>query len=181
MSFLIQPTALRTKTATGEWKMMHRGADKHKARYLKRDKSQPLLSLTGAASLYLIKNICTSLTCTYSYFVPRSVSTVVTVQAPVEVTGVSLCAALPSLPGTRLAAVTAVRDQADAGRAPRWGLGALAGPPAVLGPCVGLCRGWDSAAHGEGGLASGLQTKKHSLESVTEKWGLQILCCLVLS
>lgn len=94
-----------------------------------------------------------------------------------EVTGVSLCAALPSLLGTRLAAVTAVRHQADAGRAPRRGPGALAGPPAVLSPCVGLCRGWDRAAHAQGGLASGLQTKKHSLESVTEKWGLQSLCC----
>lgn len=28
MSFLTQPTALRTKTATSEWKMTHGGADK---------------------------------------------------------------------------------------------------------------------------------------------------------
>lgn len=53
MSFLIQPAALRTETATREWKMMHGGADKHAARYLKRDKSQPLLRLTGAAGVYL--------------------------------------------------------------------------------------------------------------------------------
>lgn len=77
-----------------------------------------------------------------------------------EVTGVSLRAALSTLLGTRLAAVTAVCDQADADRAPGWGLGALAGPLAVLSPCVGLCRGWDSAGHGEGGLGSGLQIKK---------------------
>lgn len=98
-----------------------------------------------------------------------------------EVTGVRLSAALPSLPGTGLAAVTAIRDQADAQRAAGWGPGALAGPPAELSPCVGLWRGWDGAAHGEGALGSGLQAKKHSLESVTEKRGLQSLCCLVLS
>lgn len=86
-----------------------------------------------------------------------------------EVTGVSLRAALSSLPGTRLAAVTAIRDQADADCAPGRGPGALAGPPAVLSPCVGLCCGWNSAGHGEGGLASGLQKKKHGLESVAEK------------
>lgn len=98
-----------------------------------------------------------------------------------EVTGVSLRAALSTLLGTRLAAVTAVCDQADADRAPGRGLGALAGPLAVLSPCVGLCRGWDSAGHGEGGLGSGLQIKKHSLESVTGKWRLKTLWCLVLS
>lgn len=98
-----------------------------------------------------------------------------------EVTGVSLRAALSTLLGTRLAAVTAVCDQADANRAPGWGLGALAGPLAVLSPCVGLCRGWDSAGHGEGGLGSGLQIKKHSLESVTGKCRLKTLWCLVLS
>lgn len=89
--------------------------------------------------------------------ISRSVSAVVTVQAPVEVTGVRLSAALPSLPGTGLAAVTAIRDQADAQRAAGWGPGALAGPPAELSPCVGLWRGWDGAAHGEGALGSGLQ------------------------
>lgn len=98
-----------------------------------------------------------------------------------EVAGVSLGAALSALLGAGLAAVTAVRDQADAERAARRGPRALAGPPAVLSPRVGLCAGWDSAAHAQGGLGSGLQTKKHSLESVTEKWGLPTLCCLVLS
>lgn len=116
-----------------------------------------------------VKNICTSLTCTYSYFVPRSVSAVVTVQAPVEVTGVGLSATFSSLLGTCLAAVAAVCDQADAYRASRRGLRTFARPLTVLSPRVSLCCGRDGGGHGGGGLGSGLQTKKHSLESVPEK------------
>lgn len=41
MSFLIQPTALGTKMATREWKMMHGGADDRAAGYLMRQISAP--------------------------------------------------------------------------------------------------------------------------------------------
>lgn len=88
-----------------------------------------------------------------------------------EITGVGLSATFSTLLGTRLAAVAAVCDQADAYRAPRWGLRTLAWPLTVLSPRVGLCRGRDGGGHGGGGLGNGLQTKKHSLESVPEKRG----------
>lgn len=89
-----------------------------------------------------------------------------------EVTGVGLSAIFSTLLGTGLAAVAAICHQADAYRAPRWGLGTLARPLTVLSPCVGLCCGRDGGGHGGGGLGNGLQTKKHSLESVAEKRGL---------
>lgn len=88
-----------------------------------------------------------------------------------EVAGVGLGAALPALPGTGLAALTAICHQADAGWAARRGPWALARPPAVLAPCVGLCRGRDRAGHGEGRLGSDLQGKRHGLESVKGKCG----------
>lgn len=97
-----------------------------------------------------------------------------------RVAGVGLGAALAALPGAGRAAAAAVRHQADSQRAPRRGPRALARPPAELAPCEGLWRGWDGAGHAEGGLRSGLQAKKHSLDGVTEKWGVQTLRCLVL-
>lgn len=92
-----------------------------------------------------------------------------------RVAGVGLGAALAALPGAGRAAAAAVRHQADSQRAARRGPRALARPPAELATCGGLCRGWDGAGHGEGGLGSGLQAKEHSLDGVTEKWGLQTL------
>lgn len=89
-----------------------------------------------------------------------------------KITGIGLSATFSTLLGTRLAAIAAVCDQADSYRAPRWGLRTLARPLTVLSPCVGLCRGRDGGGHGGGCLGNGLQTKKHSLETVPEKRGL---------
>lgn len=75
-----------------------------------------------------------SLTCTYSYCVPRVVPTVVAVEAPVGVADRSLCAVVPQLLGTRLTALAAVRDEADAQRAAGRGRRALTRPLAELGP-----------------------------------------------
>lgn len=75
-----------------------------------------------------------SLTCTYSYCVPRVVPTVVAVEAPVGVADRSLCAVVPQLLGTRLTALAAVGDEADAQRAAGRGRRALARPLAELGP-----------------------------------------------
>lgn len=58
-----------------------------------------------------------SLTCTYSYCVPRAVPTVVTVEAPVGVTDSSLRAVVPELLSTHLAAFAAICDEADPQRA----------------------------------------------------------------
>ena len=74
-----------------------------------------------------------SLTCTHSYCVPRAVPTIVAVEAPVGVTGGSLCAVVPELLGTYLTALTAVGDEADPQRAAGWGWRALARPLAELG------------------------------------------------
>ena len=114
----------------------------------------------------------TSLTCTHSYFVPRSVSAVVAVKAPVDITNVGLGAVLSCLLGTHLAAVTAVREQADARRAYGDRLGTLAWPLTVLFPGVSLGRrGGGRGQHGCGGgqvgwrgggvLGSGLWKRKH--------------------
>lgn len=107
-----------------------------------------------------VKNICTSLTCTHSYFVPRSVSAVVTVQAPVKVTGVGLGAVLPDLLGTHLAAFTAVGDQANPSGTARWQLRALTRPLAILSPRISLCHSGGGGGHGGGGLGNGLQANR---------------------
>lgn len=98
-----------------------------------------------------------------------------------RVAGVGLGAALAALAGAGRAAAAAVRHQADSQRAPRRGPRALARPPAERPPSVGLCRGGDSAGHGRGGLRSGLQAKKHSLDGVAEKRGLQTLLVVIPS
>lgn len=92
-----------------------------------------------------------------------------------EITGVGLSATFSTLFGTHLAAVAAVCDQADAYRAPRWGLRTLAWPLTVLSPRVGFCHGRDGGGHGGGGLGDGLKTEKQSLESVPEQSGLRNL------
>lgn len=75
---------------------------------------------------------CSHHICTQSFFVPRLVRAVVTVQSLVVVACVGLVAHLAHLPGAGLAAVTSVHEEAH----PRWtgggDLGALAGPLAVL-------------------------------------------------
>lgn len=77
-----------------------------------------------------------SLTCTHSFFVPRLVCAVVTIQPLVVVAGVGLVACLARLHGAGLAAVAAVCHEADAGGAD-WRAGrAHAGPPAVPRPLV---------------------------------------------
>lgn len=74
-----------------------------------------------------------SLTCTHSYCVPRAVPTVVTVEAPVGVADGSLCAVVPELLCTHLAALTAVCDEADPQRAAGRGRRTRAWPLAELG------------------------------------------------
>lgn len=97
-----------------------------------------------------------SLTCTHSYCVPRVVPTVVAVEAPVGVADRSLRAVVPQLLGAHLAALTAVRDEADAQRAAGRGRRALARPLAELGARGVLQRG-RSGAHGRGGWGEGLR------------------------
>lgn len=74
-----------------------------------------------------------SLTCTHAYCVPRVVPAVVAVEAAVGVADRSLCAVVPQLLGTHLAALAAIRDEADAQRAAWRGRWALARPLAELG------------------------------------------------
>lgn len=69
-----------------------------------------------------------SLTRTYSFFVPRLVSAVVTVKSFMIVTYISLITGLAHLLGTVFAAVTSVRQKADPGWTRGWALGALTGP-----------------------------------------------------
>lgn len=73
-----------------------------------------------------------TLTCTHSFFVPRLVRAVVTVQSLVVIACVCLIAHLAHLPGAGLAAVAAVHEEAHARRARRGDAGTLAGPLAVL-------------------------------------------------
>lgn len=101
-----------------------------------------------------------TLTCTHSFFVPRLVRAVVTVQPLVVVAGVCLVAHLAHLPGAGLAAVTAVHQEADPRGTGRGDLGAFARPLAVLRPVVRVqecgrdgCGGW----HRGGILGVGLE------------------------
>lgn len=77
-----------------------------------------------------------TLTCTHSFFVPRLVRAVVTVQSLVVVAGISLVALLTHLPCAGLAAVTAIHEEAHAWGTGRDDGGTLAGPLAVLRPVV---------------------------------------------
>lgn len=102
---------------------------------------------------------CSHHVCTHSFFVPRLVRAVVTVQSLVVVTRVGLVAHLAHLPGARLAAVAAVHEEAHARRTGGGDLGALAGPLAVLSALVlfhgGGCDGC-RRRHGSGILGVGL-------------------------
>lgn len=101
-----------------------------------------------------------TLTCTHSFFVPRHVRAVVTVQSLVVVARVCLVAHLAHLPGAGLAAVTAVHEEAHTWRTGRGHLGTLAGPLAVLRPVV-LVHSWGCGGcggrHGSGILGVGLE------------------------
>lgn len=106
-----------------------------------------------------------TLTCTHSFFVPRLVRAVVTVQSLVVVAGVGLVAHLAHLPGAGLAAVAAVHEEADARRAARRGGGTLARPLAVLRAVVQVHTwGGDGRGgrHGSGILGVGLRTRNSS-------------------
>lgn len=109
------------------------------------------------------------LTCTHSYCVPRAVPAVVAVEAPVGVTDGSLRAVVPELLCAHLAALAAVRDEADPQRAAGRRRRTRARPLAELrargrvlqrrrGPGHGR-GGWGEAlrgnGRGEGGGASG--------------------------
>lgn len=103
-----------------------------------------------------------TLTCTHSFFVPRLVRGVVTVQSFVVVARVCLVALLSHLSSTGFTAVTAVRYEADARRTGGGDCGTLAGPFAVLCPGVRLCGcGGDGRGrrHDGGILGEGLMGK----------------------
>lgn len=100
-----------------------------------------------------------SLTCTYSYCVPRAVPTVVAVEAPVGVTDSSLRAVVPELLSTHLTAFAAVCDEADPQRAAGRGWRALARPLAELGVCRGALQGSRGEDRGRGSWREGLQGK----------------------
>lgn len=107
-----------------------------------------------------------TLTCTHSFFVPRLVRAVVTVQSLVVVAHVCLVAHLAHLPGAGLAAVTAVHEEAHTRRTGRGEPGTLTGPLAVLRPVVRVCsRGCDGCGrrHGSGILGVGLERGKPKL------------------
>lgn len=100
-----------------------------------------------------------TLTCTHSFFVPRLVRAVVTVQSLVVVARVCLVAHLAHLLGAGLAAVTAVHEEAHTWWTGRGDTGTLTGPLAVLRPVVRVCRcGCDGygGRHGSGILGVGL-------------------------
>ena len=100
-----------------------------------------------------------TLTCTHSFFVPRLVRAVVTVQSLVVVARERLVAHLAHLLGAGLAAVAAVHEEAHARRAGRRDLGALAGPLAVLRAVVRVHSGGREGRgrrHGSGILGVGL-------------------------
>lgn len=104
-----------------------------------------------------------TLTCTHSFFVPRLVRAVVTVQSLVVVACVCLVAHLAHLAGAGLAAVTAVHEEAHARRTGGGDLGAIAGPLAVLCAIVHV-RSWGCDGcrrrHGSGILGVGLERVK---------------------
>lgn len=109
-----------------------------------------------------------TLTCTHSFFVPRLVRAVVTVQSLVVVAGVCLVAHLAHLAGAGLAAVTAVHQEAHTWRTFRGDRGTLAGPLAVLGPVVEV-RSWGcdgcGRRHGSGILGTGLEGREWTNEA----------------
>lgn len=109
-----------------------------------------------------------TLTCTHSFFVPRLVRAVVTVQSLVVVAGVCLVAHLAHLAGAGLAAVTAVHQEAHTWRTFRGDRGTLAGPLAVLGPVVEV-RSWGcdgcGRRHGSGILGVGLEGREWTNEA----------------
>lgn len=80
-----------------------------------------------------------TLTCTHSFFVPRLVRAVVTVQSFVVIACIRLVAHLAHLSGAGLAAVTAVHEEAHTWRTGRGGPGTFAGPLAVLSSVVHFC------------------------------------------
>lgn len=103
-----------------------------------------------------------TLTCTHSFFVPRLVRAVVTVQSFVVVARVGLVAHLAHLAGAGLAALASVEEEAHARRTARGHLRANAGPLADLGAVVRFricgrrgCRG----RHDSGILGVGLKGK----------------------
>lgn len=102
---------------------------------------------------------CSHHICTHSFFVPRHVRAVVTVQSLVVVACVCLVTHLAHLPGAGLAAVTAVHEEAHTWRTGRGDLGTLTGPLAILRPVVWVhsC-GHDGCGrrHGSGILGVGL-------------------------
>lgn len=107
-----------------------------------------------------------TLTCTHSFFVPRLVRAVVTVQSLVVVARVCLVARLAHLLGAGLAAVTAIHEEAHARRTSRGDPGTLTGPLAVLCPVVQVCSGGCDGCgrrHGSGILGVGLGTWKPEL------------------
>lgn len=85
-----------------------------------------------------------SLTCTHAFFVPRLVSTVVTVQSPMIVTCVSFVAGFSQLFSTGLTAITAVCKQTDPQRAHRGHFRTFTGPLTVLCPVIQVHVGVDN-------------------------------------
>lgn len=79
----------------------------------------------------VVLTACSHNICTHSFFVPRLVSTVVTVKPFMIVTGISFITGLSHLLGTGLAAVTSICQQADPMWANRGTLGTLTWPFAV--------------------------------------------------
>lgn len=121
-----------------------------------------------------------TLTCTHSFFVPRLVRAVVTVQSLVVVARVCLIAHLAHLLGAGLAAVTAIHEEAHTRRTGRGDPRTLTGPLAVLCPVVRVCScGCDGCGrqHGSGILGVGLERWKPEL-SLKD---LNTSCCFFLN
>lgn len=121
-----------------------------------------------------VRTVCfwVTLTCTHSFFVPRLVRAVVTVQSLVVVACVCLIAHLAHLLGTGLAAVTAIHEEAHTRWTGRGDTGTLTRPLAVLRPIVRVCRcGCDGYVrrHGSGILGVGLERGKTKLSMLWVK------------
>lgn len=107
-----------------------------------------------------------TLTCTHSFFVPRLVRAVVTVQSLVVVARVCFIARLAHLLGAGLAAITAIHEETHTRRTSRGDPGTLTGPLAVLCPVIQVCSGGCDGCgrrHGSGILGVGLGTWKPEL------------------